>query len=96
MQVEAYCDEGKFIPLQPIKIPNGRRAIVTIIDFPISEVQPASDTEAIPNESRAEWLERLHEALDLSMDEELPDWPFERSKEMRPPINFAELEEDAV
>jgi len=26
----------------------------------------------------------------LSADEELPDWPFERSKEMRPPLDLTD------
>ena len=81
--VKAYYEEGKFIPFKPIKAPNGSHAIVTILDFPI-------DIETVsPHESRIEWLNRLHEAVDLSMDEEMPHIP--RSKEMCLPINMAEL-----
>ena len=78
--IKAYYEDGKFIPFQPIIIPKGSHAIVTILDFPIIEDKP--------DESRIEWLERLEAAIDLSMDEELPDWPFQRSREMRPPLDL--------
>jgi len=86
--VKAYFDEGKFVPLQPIKIPKGSQAIITILDFPIDEVEPVENTKT--NESRLEWLKRLEEARELAKDEYLPDWPFQRSKEVRPPINLAD------
>ena len=78
--IKAYYEDGKFIPFQPVKIPKGSHAIITILDFPIIEVKP--------DESRIEWLNRLEAAIALSMDEELPDWPFQRSKEMRPPLDL--------
>jgi len=34
------------------------------------------------------WHKRIKEALALSMDEELPEIYFQRSKDMRSPINF--------
>jgi hypothetical protein len=37
-----------------------------------------------------EWLDRLEAAVALSTDEELPDWPFERSKKMRPPLDLTD------
>jgi len=80
--VKAYYDEGKFVPVKPIKLPKGSSAVITIFDFPMAE-----DTM---HESRAEWLNRLREARELARDEDLPDWPFQRSKEMRPPINLAD------
>ena len=40
--------------------------------------------------SRMEWLNRLEAAVALSADEELPDWPFERSKAMRPPLDLTD------
>jgi len=78
--IKAYYEDGKFVPFQPVKIPKGSHAIVTILDFPIIKVKPDGP--------RIEWLERLEAAIDLSMDEELPDWPFQRSKEMRPPLDL--------
>ena len=78
--IKAYYEDGKFIPFQPVKIPKGSHAIVTILDFPIIKVKPDGP--------RIEWLERLEAAIDLSMDEELPEWPFQRSKEMRPPLDL--------
>ena len=82
--VRAYYDEGKFVPMQPVRIPKGSQAIVTILDFAIGEVKPIiDDTPNKPSASRIEWLNRLEAAIDDSEDEELPDWPFQRSKEMR-------------
>ena len=78
--VKAYYEDGKFIPFQPVRVPKGSHAIITILDFPIIEVKHDG--------SRIEWLNRLEVAIDLSMDEELPDWPFQRSKEMRPPLDL--------
>ena len=94
--VRAYYDEGKFIPMQPVKIPKGSQAIITILDFAVDEVKPIEDTnnanttESIVDESRVEWLERLREARELAKDEHLPEWAFQRSKEMNPPINLAD------
>ena len=83
--VKAYYEEGKFVPFQPVKIPKGSHAIVTILDFYTSDNSSTNDPDIQPNESRIEWLNRLEAAIDSSMDEDLPDWPFARSKEMRPP-----------
>jgi len=41
----------------------------------------------IPDDFSA-WHKRMKEALALSMDEELPEIYFQRSKDMRPPLNF--------
>ena len=90
--VKAYCEEGLFIPFQPVKIPNGRHAIITILDFPLNEDKSTSDTDSdtnnTPSESRMAWLDRLEAAIDLAVDEELPDWAFQRSQEMRPPLDL--------
>ena len=84
MQVQAfegYWENGSFYSLgQPILITGRQRAILTLLNEPVREIQ------AIPNESRIVWLNRLNEAIENSMDEELPDIP--RSREMRPPVNF--------
>jgi len=88
--VKAYYNGDTFIPFKPVKIPKGSHAIVTILDFSISEGQLQNNTGDAPNESRIEWLSRLEAAIDLSMEEELPDWPFQRSKEMRPPLDLTD------
>ena len=36
-EVRAYYDEGKFVPLEPLKIPKGSQAIVTILGFPFND-----------------------------------------------------------
>ena len=82
--VKAYYDEGKFVPVKPIRLPKGSSAVITIFDFAIVEINTAMD------ESRVEWLNRLREARELTKDENLPDWPFQRLKEVRTPINLAD------
>jgi hypothetical protein len=37
-------------------------------------------------ERRAAWLNRLHKAVDASLDEDLPDFP--PRQPMRPPLDF--------
>jgi len=65
--IKAYYDDGKFVPIQPIRLPKGSSAVITIFDFPIVEAKPTMD------ESRVEWLNRLREARELAKDEDLPE-----------------------
>jgi len=80
---EGYVEGGQFYPKEaPIRLTGRFRAVLTVLDVP----------EQAPTilSSRIEWLNRLEAAVALSADEELPDWPFERSKEMRPPLDLAD------
>ena len=77
--IKAYYHEGAFVPFEPITIPKGSHAIVTILDFLINQPQKDDFTA---------WHKRMQEALVLSMDEDLPEIYFQRSKDMRPPLNF--------
>jgi len=87
--VKAYYNGDTFTPFKPVKIPKGSHAIITILDFPINEEQYAEDEgQGVQVESRIEWLNRLEAAIDLAVDEELPDWAFQRSKEMRPTLDL--------
>jgi len=87
--VKAYYNGDTFTPFKPVKIPKGSHAIITILDFPINEEPYVKDEEqAVQDESRIEWLNRLEMAIDLAGDEELSDWAFQRSKEMRPPLDL--------
>ena len=88
--IKAYYDEGKFVPFQPMKLQKGSLAIVTMIDSPVKENQLADSANYSPDESKIEWLNQLHKALDASMDEDLSDFPI-RSNEMRPPVTFNSL-----
>ena len=77
---EGYVEGGRFYPKEiPIRFAGRFRAVLTVLDVP-------TQTEA--SASRMEWLNRLESAVALSSEEELPDWPFERSKEMRPPLDL--------
>ena len=55
--------------------------MLTVLDVPVQATTISS--------SRMEWLNRLEAAVAISADEELPDWPFVRSKEMHPPFDYA-------
>ena len=84
MQIQAYegyVEGGQFYPKEkPIHLSGRFRAILTVLDVPIQ----TDDSPPL----RMEWLNRLEAAVALSSDEELPDWPFERSKEMRSPLDL--------
>ena len=74
--IKAYYDEGKLIPFEPIRIPNGSHVIITILDYSINNKDDILNS----------WFQRLHKARTDSMDEKMIYIP--RSKEMRPPINL--------
>jgi len=80
---EGYVEGGQFYPNELSFDLAGRfRAVLTILDVP---------SQADSNlHQRMEWLNCLETAVALSADEELPDWPFERSKVMRPPIDLSD------
>ena len=80
---EGYVEGGQFYPKEiPLRLTGRFRAVLTVLDVPVqANINPSS---------RMEWLNRLEAAVALSTDEELPDWPFERSKEMRPPLDLAD------
>ncbi|MCL2603223.1 MAG: antitoxin family protein [Defluviitaleaceae bacterium] len=85
--VRAFYNEGAFIPFEPVVVPKGSHAIVTILDFVINQSQNVDEITQEDDDFYA-WHKRIKEALALSMNEELPDVYFRRSKDMRPPINF--------
>jgi len=86
--IKAYYKEGMFIPFEPVMIPQGSHAIITILDFVINHEQHAN--EPMQENDFYTWQKRMKDTLALSMDEELPEVYFTRSKEMRTPINFDE------
>ncbi|MCL2839630.1 MAG: antitoxin family protein [Defluviitaleaceae bacterium] len=85
--IKAYYSEGTFVPFEPVVIPKGSHAIVTILDFAINQAQITDDFSQ-DDEDFSAWHKRMKEALALSMDEALPEIYFTRSKDMRPPLNF--------
>ena len=34
----AYYSEGRFIPFEPLNIPEGSKAIITVLDFPMESI----------------------------------------------------------
>jgi len=80
---EGYVESGQFYPKEiPIHLSGRFRAVLTVLDVPEQAITISS--------TRIEWLNRLEAAVALSADEELPDWPFKRSKEMRPPLDLTD------
>jgi hypothetical protein len=63
--VQGFFEDGKFIPSEPISIPDHKKVILTILD----------ETDDDRKKKQMAELDRLWEALDKSMDEELPDFP---------------------
>jgi hypothetical protein len=96
---EGYVESGQFYPKGlPIRLAGRFRAVLTILDVP-TQADALTDREdklgrvKITNTDisrRLEWLNRLEAAVALSENEDLPDWPFERSKELRPPLDLAD------
>ena len=87
--IKAYYNEGTFIPFEPVMIPQGSHAIITILDFVINQEQHINEPVQ-ENDDFCTWQKSMKDALALSMDEELPEVYFTRSKDMRAPINFDE------
>ena len=87
--IKAYYNEGTFIPFEPVMIPQGSHAIITILDSVINQEEHI-DEPMQDNNDFYTWQKRMEDALALSMDEELPEAYFTRSKDMRTPINFDE------
>ena len=68
---------------QIITIPGRRRVFIAVY-----EEAPAQESVDEEMEQRRAWIKELEEAIDLSLDEELPDLP--RSTLMREPVNLAD------
>jgi hypothetical protein len=68
LTVQGFFEDGKFIPSEPVKIPEHKKAIVTILD----------ETEEDRKKRQMAELDRLWEMLDKSMDEDVPE--FSRAK----------------
>ena len=45
--VKAYYNGDTFIPFKPVKIPKGSHAIITILDFPISDASIPSELDDV-------------------------------------------------
>jgi len=85
--VKAYYDKGAFVPFEPITVPKGSHAIVTILDVEIHHLQDI-ETHTQDDDDFTTWHMRIKEALELSADEELPEIFFQRSTDMRSPLDF--------
>ena len=81
--IEGYLEKGRFYPIgHSPEIRGRRRVLVTVLNDDISE---SKENEKIAREA---WLKRLEAAIDLAQDEDLPEFP--RDKTMRPPINLTD------
>ena len=98
--VNGYLENGRFTPLDLIKLPRRVQAVLVYNDVPVDEDQDAQmavleevgrlsdEAEAEERERRIAWLKKLDEAISLSMNEDLPD--FMRSAAMRESLNLAD------
>ena len=85
---EGYFENGQFYPIgQTAHIKGRRRAFITILEEPPMQLKTIDKDEY---ESRAAWLKRLKDAIDLSLDEEFPF--LSRSQEMHEPVNLTNEE----
>jgi hypothetical protein len=62
--VQGFFEDGKFIPSEPVSIPDHKKVILTILD----------ETDDDRKKKQMAELDRLWEMLDKSMGEELPDF----------------------
>jgi len=81
--IKAYYHQGAFVPFEPVAIPKGSHALVTILDYVMNPVQDYTQDDDF-----SAWHRDIKEALALSMDEDLPEIYFRRSKDMKPPLYF--------
>jgi hypothetical protein len=64
-QYEGFFEKGKFIPNEPVRIPEHKKVIVTILE----------ETEDDRKKRQMADLAECFRLLDDSMDEEVPDFP---------------------
>jgi len=80
--VQGYLENERFYPLGSAILKTGKqKVIVTFLSEAVYNVDEISQEEPLEV-----WHNRLKEAIDLSMGEDLPD--IERTKKMRAPINW--------
>ena len=81
---QGYFEKGLFHTAgRTIPIPERKQIILTIL-----EEIPAQESLDEEMEQRKAWINRLETAINLSLDEELPDLP--HSTLMREPVNLAD------
>ena len=39
----AYYSDGRFIPFEPLDIPEGSKAIITVLDFPVESIDGSQE-----------------------------------------------------
>ncbi|GHU53291.1 hypothetical protein FACS1894200_13860 [Spirochaetia bacterium] len=69
---QGFFEDGRFVSSEPVKIPEGKKAIVSILDEEMERKLEA--LEETGKQQKADWEECLR-LLDESMDEEVPDFP---------------------
>ena len=85
--IEGYLEKGRFYPIgHSPEIRGRRRVLVTLLNDDISRL--LDESKENKKNARAAWLNRLEAAVDLAQDEDLPEFP--RDKTMRPPINLTD------
>ena len=85
LTIEGYLEKGRFYPVGNVaEIRGRRRVLVTVLND--NTAQMLDNINAKKESTRSAWLKRLEAAVDIAQDEDLPDFP--RDKTMRPPISL--------
>ncbi|MCL2204863.1 MAG: DUF104 domain-containing protein [Defluviitaleaceae bacterium] len=71
----AYYDEGIFIPYEPVTVPKGSQAVITILDFAFDAARDTAGTTNEASRRQIEAMRRFREEI-RSNDEPVPE--FER------------------
>jgi len=87
---EGYFRNGEFYTAeQTIKIPEGKKVFITIIDEFITDIENREESQGMKDkDTRVKWIEKMNTAIRLSLNENLPDMT--RSIVMREPIGLSD------
>lgn len=58
----AYYSKGQFVPLEPLKIPEGSQAIITVLDFPVDKARQVDGIDEVSHR-QMEAMQRFRETI---------------------------------
>ena len=75
LTVQGYFEGDHFVTDEPVRIPERKKAIVTILDEDREESADGNKMSLAELVRRRKDLDELERLLDESMDEEVPEFP---------------------
>ncbi|GHV79908.1 hypothetical protein AGMMS49944_16990 [Spirochaetia bacterium] len=75
LTVQGYFEGDRFVTDEPVRIPERKKAIVTILDEDREESANGNKMSPAELVRRRKDLDELERLLDESMDEEVPEFP---------------------